>query len=245
MDKWMLFLLDSATTSDGKRLLKAATYNELFKPQSLVTEAEFYPTQRLTHPHWTTYGLGWFQEDYRGKMVQFHTGSLDGAVAILGLLPSEHFGIYIFGNLDHSELRHALMYKAMDLWAFHDNSQDWSTDFYALYKGIREEARKKKKERDSLRVPSAKPSLPLASYMGKYTNETYGDAVITLSKDTLVMQLPNSLRMKLKPWNYDTFEGDFDYPWWDKSSVTFTLDSEGKVSKFDKDGVEYKILNEK
>ena len=30
-----------------------------------------------------TYGLGWFQEDYRGKMLNFHTGSLDGAVAIL------------------------------------------------------------------------------------------------------------------------------------------------------------------
>jgi hypothetical protein len=53
------------------------------------------------------------------------------------------------------------------------------------------------------------------------------------------MLLPNSIRMKLKPWTYDSFEGDFDYAWWDKSSVTFTLDTQGKVSSFDKDGVEY------
>jgi len=51
--------------------------------------------------------------------------------------------------------------------------------------------------------------------------------------------------MKLKPWNYDTFEGDYDYAWWDKSSVSFTLNSDGKVSAFDKDGVEYTLIPEK
>ena len=242
MDKWMMFMLDSATTSDGRRLLTAGVYKELFKPQSIVTEEEFYPTQRLTHPHWTTYGLGWFQEDYRGKMVNFHTGSLDGAVAILGLVPSEHFGIYIFGNLDHSEVRHALMYKAMDLWGFHDNSRDWSTDFYALYKGLKDEAKKREKEKEASRLPNARPSLPLAAYTGKYTNETYGDAIITLSNDTLVMLLPNAIRMKLRPWNYDIFEGSFEYGWWDKSTVGFRLNSDGKVSAFDKDGVEYTLI---
>lgn len=133
------------------------------------------------------------------------------------------------------------MYKAMDLWGFHDNSGDWSTDFFALYKGIRDEAKKKEKEGDTSGLAAA-PSLPLTSYTGVYTNETYGDAVITLSKDTLVMLLPNALRMKLKPRNHDSFEGDFDYPWWDKSTVSFSLDSEGKIIKFDKDGVEYRIV---
>lgn len=241
MDKWMLFLLDSATTSGGKRLLSADVYKELFKPQSIVTEQEFYPTQQLTHPHWTTYGLGWFQEDYRGKMVQFHTGSLDGAVAILGLLPSEHFGIYIFGNLDHSEVRHALMYKAMDLWGFHDNYRDWSTDLYAMYKGIRDEGRKKEKEKEALRVPNTRPSLPLAAYAGQYTNESYGDAVLTLSGDTLVMQLPGNIRVKLKHWDYDNFEGNYEYAWWDKSLIKFSIDEDGKVSQFDKDGAVYTL----
>ena len=31
-------------------------------------------------------GLGWFQHDYRGRRVDFHTGSIDGMVAIVGLL---------------------------------------------------------------------------------------------------------------------------------------------------------------
>lgn len=88
MDKWMMFMLDSAK-ANGKRLLTAETYTELFKPQVVIPANEFYPTMQLTKPHWTTYGLGWFQHDYKGKMVQFHTGSLDGAVAIIGLIPNE------------------------------------------------------------------------------------------------------------------------------------------------------------
>ena len=44
-----------------------------------------YTTTRITRPHWMTYGLGWFQQDYRGQALDFHTGSIDGMVAIHGL----------------------------------------------------------------------------------------------------------------------------------------------------------------
>jgi len=54
--------------------------------------------------------------------------------------------------------------------------------------------------------------------------------------------LPNAIRMKLRPWNYDIFEGSFEYGWWDKSTVGFRLNSDGKVSAFDKDGVEYTLI---
>ena len=239
--KWMNFLLDSARVG-GRRLLKPATFRELFKPQSFVTEQEFYPTQRLTHPNWTTYGLGWFQEDYRGKMVQFHTGSLDGAVAILGMIPSEHFGIYIFGNLDHSEMRHALMYKAMDLWGFDDpNGRDWSREMYAMYKEIHEEGKKREQESEVKRAKGTKPSLAMAAYTGNYTNDIYGEAKVTLRGDSLRVEFPNQVAMNLGHWNFDTFVGTYEYFWWGKNLLQFELDAEGKVAKFDLDGMEYAL----
>jgi CubicO group peptidase (beta-lactamase class C family) len=238
INKWVLFMLDSATVN-GKRLLTEETYHELFKPQSMVTTAEFYPTARLTKPHWTTYGLGWFQEDYRGKMVQFHTGSLDGAVAILGLIPADHFGIYIFGNLDHTEVRHALMYKAMDLWCFHDNSKDWSGDLYTMYKNIKLEAKKKHLEEEGKRVLNTHPTLPLLTYTGKYHNEIFGDAEIAFSNDSLLLKYPNNITLRLTHWNYDTFLGTFTYAWMDKTPIVFSLDATGKVSQFEMDGMVY------
>jgi CubicO group peptidase (beta-lactamase class C family) len=239
MDKWMRFLLDSARVN-GRRLLKAGTWGELFRPQSLVTESEFYPTVQLTHSSWTTYGLGWFQEDYRGRMVQFHTGSLDGSVAIVGLLPSEHFGIYIFGNLDHSELRHALMYKAMDLWAFSDDSRDWSAECYVMYKKLKEEGRQKDKGKEARRVQGTRPSLSLSNYTGNYANEVYGDAHVVLEGDSLRVEFPNNVRLRLQHWDYDTFVGYYDYYWWDREWVQFSLDPNGKITHFEKDGVVYK-----
>ena len=191
INKWMLFILDSAKVN-GNKLLKPETYAALFTPSSFSTNG-FYPTAKLTKPHWTTYGLGWFQEDYRGKMVNFHTGSLDGAVAICGLINDEHFGIYIFGNLDHTEVRHALMYKAMDLWVFADNKNDWSTDFYKMYKDLKTKAEKEETVFEAKRTLNTKPSLALKSYAGKYSNEIYGDAEIVSNNDSLRLQFPNHI----------------------------------------------------
>lgn len=237
--KWMQFLQDSAQVN-GQRLIKAETFAEFFKPQSIVPPNEFYPTKDKTKPHWMTYGLGWFQQDYRGRMYQFHTGSLDGAVAIFGFMPEEKFSIYIFGNLDHTEIRHALMWKATDLWCFNDNSRDWSTELYYHYKKIREDGRKREKEKEDKRVLSTKPSLPFDSLVGKYTNEIYGDAEIMKNGNDLTIHFPNKISLALKHWNYDVFRGYFNYEWYGKSWVTFSVNSDGKIAQFDWDGVVYR-----
>ena len=115
MTKWMNFLLDSARVN-GERLVSAENFIQLFRPQIVLPYESFYPSKHLTQPTWTTYALGWFQHDYHGRAVSFHTGSLAGTVAICGLIPKERLGVYIQGNLDHAEVRHALMYKVFDLF---------------------------------------------------------------------------------------------------------------------------------
>ena len=83
---WMQCMIDSTKYSGG-RLVKSETWKFLLKPQTLVTESEFYPTQYITKPNFMTYGMGWFQQDYKGYKIDFHTGSLNGATAIHAQLP--------------------------------------------------------------------------------------------------------------------------------------------------------------
>lgn len=237
MSKWLKFLQDS-TKVNGNRLLKAETFANLFKPHSLIS-GEFYPTTRLTKPNWTTYGLGWFQHDYRGKMIQFHTGSLAGLVAIAGMIPDEKIAIYVFGNLDHSEIRHALVYKAFDLWVFNDNKNDWSNDFFKLYQDIETKANQSEASELSKRVPNTKSSLPLASYVGTFTNETYGKAAIELKDNALLLKFPNQIYYALQHWHYDTFLGNCLHWWMGKAMIPFALDTEGKVSGFSLYGINY------
>ena len=122
----------------GKRLLSEESFHELFTPQT-IAPYEMYPTTRITRPHWMTYGLGWFQQDYRGQALDFHTGSIDGMVAIHGLVRDEGLGVYVLGNLDHAELRHAIMYTVIDRYAGR-RDHDWSAEFLKLYDGLRSEA---------------------------------------------------------------------------------------------------------
>ena len=131
MALWSGFLLQDGVTPAGERLISEASMRELFRPHSMVDEASFYPTARITKPRWTTYGLGWFQADYEGRPVDFHTGSIDGMVAIHGLLRQEGVGVYVLGNLDHAEVRHALMYRVFDLYDA-DAPRDWNVEL-SLY----------------------------------------------------------------------------------------------------------------
>lgn len=235
--KWVNFMLGN-TTVNGKQLLKPETYRELLRPQVIIPPGGgFYPTAALTKPHWTTYGLGWFQHDYRGLMVNFHTGSLDGRTAIVGLIPDKKLGIYIFGNLDHAEVRHALMYKAFDLFGFGDNSRDWSKEAKALYGGLKENAKKASDAEKAKRNPNTKPSLALADYVGKYADPFFGTMEVVLADGKLRLLITKELTANLSHWHFDSFSAAWSKAWWGEGLVSFRLDPvTGTVRSIDVDG---------
>jgi CubicO group peptidase (beta-lactamase class C family) len=65
MSKWVRFLLDTGRVN-GKALLTPATWSELFKPATMLPpwNDRSAPQLRLSKPHFRTYALGWFQQDY-------------------------------------------------------------------------------------------------------------------------------------------------------------------------------------
>jgi CubicO group peptidase (beta-lactamase class C family) len=237
MAKWMRFVLEG-TTPGGEALLKKETLEELFRPQTLVDRDEFYPTQKLTNPHWTTYGLGWFQADYRGRAVDFHTGSIDGMVAIHGLVRAERLGVYVLANLDHAELRHALMYRVFDLYDAHgDATRDWSAEVKSLYDSLAKEAEKRRAESEKKRAPGTKPSLALDAYAGTYSDELAGEARVT-NDGGLRIRLGPGLEGTLEHWHYDVFRVIWDRQWQGTALVAFRLDPDGKVAGLEIDELE-------
>ena len=234
MAKWMRFILDSGRV-DGRRLLKPETFAELLKPQTMVPPNEFYPSRRLTHPHWTTYALGWFQQDYNGRAVSFHTGSIDGMVAIIGLVPDERLGVYVLANADHVELRHALMLKAWDLWGPPQSKpRDWSTELRTLYSNQRAQGVAAAKAAEAKHVTGTKPSLALARYAGTYADSLYGEATVRSSGDTLRLRV-GTLEGVLEHWQYDTFRVRWDQRWLGTDLITFVLGQDGTPARLEMD----------
>ena len=85
----------------------------------------------------------------------------------------------------------------------------------------------------------------MQAYTGKYASDLYGDAEITLRDGNLFVKFPNNNILKLEHWNYDIFKGSFNNFWWDKSSVQFFLNNDGKVSHFEMDGLRYDRATDK
>jgi CubicO group peptidase (beta-lactamase class C family) len=237
MGKWVQALLDSGKYAGG-RLVTASTFRELFKPQTIVPYSE-YPVFSVLKPHWITYGMGWFQIDYRGKMVNFHTGSLNGLTAIIGLLQEQKFGVYVFGNYDHAEVRHALVYKSFDHFVF-GNDRDWNAEFKVLYTSLKDASRKKVEKFENDRVTGTVPTLPLQAFEGMYTSDIYGHVKVTTTSNGLRFDLNDEfLVAELPHWHYDTFYGRVGKAGEYTLLATFTISADGKVNTVTIDGLEF------
>ncbi|HEY4648798.1 MAG TPA: serine hydrolase, partial [Gemmatimonadales bacterium] len=231
MSRWLRFLLDSGQVG-GKRLVSDTAFAELMRPQVLVPPDEFYPTARLTRPSFVAYGMGWFLEDYRGEKVAFHTGSIDGLVAIVGLIPARRLGVVILANRDHAELRHALMYRVFDSY-LGGGARDWSAEMRAMYKKLQDSTKAADEKVESKRVRNTKPSLSLARYAGTYADSLYGSVTVRLERDKLVLAPSEFLSADLEHWNYDTFRARYRNWWIKPTMVSFRLGSDGTIEAID------------
>jgi CubicO group peptidase (beta-lactamase class C family) len=227
MAKWARFILDSGRVG-GKRLLSEAAFREVLSPQ-VVAPREMYSTMSLVRPHFFTYGLGWFLHDYEGQAVAMHTGSIDGMSALIGLIPDRRLGVYVLANLDHAELRHALMYRVFDMYSGKP-PRDWSKELFALYTGLEQEADSVRRQQEQRRVADTRPSLPLDRYAGTYINQTYGNAVVSVRQGALHFAFGRGRVGTLTHWHYDTFQAQWEDVRMRPSLVTFAPDGTGGVS---------------
>lgn len=243
MSKWMRFMLDSGRIGT-KRLIQPATFREIIAPQ-IRAPASQYPALRLAQPHFFSYALGWFVEDYHGETVWMHTGSIDGMSAIIGLLPERHVGVYVLANLDHAELRHALMFKVFDMYAVRDGRRmrDWSADVKALFDSAhaaqRVAAAGARGAGASSESAGPPPSLALERYAGTYSDSTYGNVQVTVAAGALRAHFGNFDIGDMTHAQYDTFRSRRDDPLEGITELTFIPDGAGHISAVQAFGVTF------
>jgi len=227
MSKWIRFMLDSGRF-EGKALLKRNTFVEITKPQTVITNFfQSWWDAETGGPHWHTYGLGWFQQDFNGRKVDFHTGSIDGMAAIVGLMLDEKLGVVVLTNLDHNNARIALMLKTFELFTGAP-PRDWSMEWRKALAGDARQAREAQAKLEAKRVFGTKPSLPLISYAGEYADSLYGSRSILVENGKLRMKLGQDWAT-LEHWDYDTFRARYDKPWYGTNFVTFRIGADGST----------------
>ena len=211
MSLWAQFLLRGGITADGERLVSEAQYEQMFEPTQLATVPDFYPTVELTKPHWRTYGLGWFQQDFQGRMIDFHTGSLAGLIAIIGLDREAKRAVLMLANRDHAEFRHAWLWHVMDNTTG-DDRRDWNQDIFEMYERNSGGAEEQRETMYAARREGTITSVPLEAFAGTYSTPAFGDVVLHVEGEELVANLPLH-EVRFSHWHDNVFLWRFEQ--WD------------------------------
>ena len=239
MARWIRTQLAGGVMPGGERLVSERSHREMLSPQFVIPQAQYYPVAgRLAAPNFTAYGLGWFMQDYRGRKLAMHTGSIDGMSAILALVPEERLGLVVYANLDHAELRHALMYRIIDAY-LGGPQRDWSAEVRALFAPMEEQARAERRRMESRRVANTRPSLPLEAYAGTFADpdSAYGRVTVQVRDGRLVARMGEAgLEGEMEHWHYDVFRAHWNSLSMGESFLAFTIDAEGRASWVRLDG---------
>jgi CubicO group peptidase (beta-lactamase class C family) len=234
MARWLRLLLGKGTF-EGKAIVKPETVAEALKPQMLLASIG-YPAARQANPHFYAYGLGWFLQDYKGRLLAMHTGSLYGANALAAIVPEERLGLVILINAGPVEYRHAFMYDVVDRF-LNNRDRDWNADLLKLYAGLQEEENSRRAAAQRARPAKTRPSLPLAEYPGTYVDPLVGETQIVLkSNGSLVLALQPGAIFNLAHWSYDAFEASDTRASEERFLLTFRRGPDGRISGFETEG---------
>jgi len=211
----------------GKQLISGRMVDEMHQAQ-MVIPSDSATRASVPETHLRAYGLGWFLEDFRGRLVVQHGGNVDGFTALVAMMPEEHFGIVLLANQNGSGLPGTLMHRLFD-YQLKAPPKDWSGDGYTRLQAQMTRARAAQEKAAGERVLNTKPTLPLASYAGTYSDSLYGDVVITEDNGKLHLVFGPTWKADLEHYHFDSFRARFDTPVLPPVPVTFRIGGNGKV----------------
>lgn len=207
---WMIFQLNNGI-HNGEKIISSEQLDQMrtahvqantFRPEDIQ-----FPALRMSD---NAYGMGWFISRYgqsgsNSVEILHHMGGFGGVRSSMVLIPQHNVGIAIlsnFGSMRVSMLPEGLRNKFLDLYLGIPNSPDWTKLNHQKMEDIRH---KNKDYKNSYRLQNPRPAHDLKVYIGKYTNDLYGEFEIQQDQKGLILVYRNR-RIRLNHWNADEFE---------------------------------------
>ena len=228
MAQWVRLQLRDGRLGE-RRIVDSAVIAETHSPQTMIPRTGLL-RKLVPEGHFYAYGMGWFLQDYRGRMLIQHGGNLDGMSAYVALMPEERVGFVMLSNLSGSPLRTPLQYRIFDTF-IGGGGRDWSRDWKVAVDSLVRENKEREAGIDSSRATATEPSLPIEQFAGTYRHRMYGEFTLAMEDGNPVLRRGPSFVGDLDRWHYDTYR----IVWRDHSLgrdfVTFRLDPKGEPSE--------------
>jgi hypothetical protein len=227
MSHWLIVLMNEGRYQ-GKQVIPAGVIKASLKPSLAMpnTALEVRGYGELLN---SAYGMGRWTASYRGHLLAFHGGDINGFHSQVSCMPYDSLGVIVFVIGDHAApLYNTVSYNvyerllAMDLtpWSERQNA------IRLKAKAAGEEARA---QAGSGRVNGTQPSHGLDEYVGEFEHPAYGVLAIEREGEGLHFQF-HKIRLPLNHFHYDRFDTPDDEQE-GKWSVNFSTNPQGEIDK--------------
>lgn len=231
LSKWAIMQMNNGKYgTDNKQLFSKKEHAEMWTPQTLIPINTVSPY----NSHFKAYGLGWFLSDVKGYKEVTHTGGLEGIVTQTTYFPELQLGIIVLTNQQSGAAFRAITNTIKDSYLGIK-----SEDYVALYSSrIKANEDSADKVTDEVwaavaKNKTAKIKVDYKTITGTYTDNWFGEVVITEKKGKLFFESKRSSQLKGEVFFYKA--GNYVVKWDNAylhadAHLFFEFDNNGKAT---------------
>ena len=227
LSKWLIAQMNGGKYN-GKQvipedIIKATLIPAIPIDNSTNLEKKYF---ELLNP---VYGMARFSASYRGHLITYHGGDLNGIHSQISFMPADSIGVIVFTIGDHtSPLYNTITFNIYERLLGMDETP-WSQRRLADRIKGKEASREGRSKAGMDRVPDTKPSHPLEDYAGQFENAAYGAINISMKDEQLQFNF-HHIVLPLTHYHYDRFDtpdDEIEGKW----SVNYLTNPQGDIDK--------------
>ena len=227
LSHWLIALMNDGKYSGLQVLppnvLKATLEPAIALPNTLGETRGFWELMN------SAYGMGRWTASYRGHLLAYHGGDIDGFHSQVSFMPQERMGVIVFVIGDHcANLYNIVSYNVYER-LLGLKQTPWSERWLEVRLKGKKAGKEARAKAGTERVPDTKPSHPLADYVSDYEHPAYGILKIGLKDGQLQFDF-HQLKFLLAHFHYERFDTPDDERY-GKWSVNFITNPQGDVDK--------------
>jgi CubicO group peptidase (beta-lactamase class C family) len=229
MSHWLIALMNDGKYN-GKQVLPPDILKATLEPAVAMPNA-----MGEIRGYWemlnAAYGMGRWTGSYRGHLIAYHGGDLDGFHSQVSFMPQEHIGVIVFVIGDHcASLYNTVSYNVYERLLGMDQTP-WSARWLEVRLKGKKAGTEARSKAGGDRVANTKPSHPLKAYVGEYEHPAYGILKIGLDEKGRQLQFDfHKMRFAMAHYHYDRFDTPDDERF-GKWSVNFGTSPQGDIDR--------------
>ncbi len=227
MSHWLIALMNDGQYAGKQvlppRVLKATLEPAIAEPNLLGETRSWW---ELLNP---VYGMGRSTASYRGYLLTYHGGAIDGFHSQVSFLPHQQLGAIVFAIGDHcATLPNIVTYNIYES-LLGLSQTPWSARWLDVRIKAKQSGKEARAQAGAELVPHTDPSHTLADYVGEYEHPAYGILKIAIKDGQLEFNF-RKLQFPMSHFHYDRFDTPDDERY-GKWSVNFLTNPQGDVNK--------------